>query len=107
MKFHHVGIPTKNKIKDEVYIPPAKMYMSGSGLTSYGIEWVRYEDDSPMPALVKTVPHVAYEVDDLAVAIKGANVIVQPCNPKPGLWIAFIEADGAPVEFLQIDHNIA
>jgi hypothetical protein len=30
---------------------------------------MRYEADCPLPELVKTVAHVAFEVDDLAAAI--------------------------------------
>ena len=31
----------------------------------YGIQWQRYWEDAPYPDLVKTIPHVAFEVDDL------------------------------------------
>jgi len=31
----------------------------------FGIQWIRYWDDAPVPDLVKTVAHVAFEVDDL------------------------------------------
>jgi hypothetical protein len=37
----------------------------------FGIQWQRYWDDAPYPDLVKTVPHVAFEVDDLAAALEG------------------------------------
>jgi len=35
--------------------------------------------------------------------IRGKKVIIQPDSPSPGVRVAFIEDDGAPVEFLQID----
>ena len=44
MKYHHLGIPTKEKLKDECYLPHLKMYVSGYGKSLYGVEWVRYED---------------------------------------------------------------
>ena len=29
MKFHHLGIPTKNKLKDEEHLKDLKLYVSG------------------------------------------------------------------------------
>jgi hypothetical protein len=51
---------------------------------------------------VKTVSHVAFEVDDLEAAIRGKNVIISPNEPSEGVRVAFIEEAGAPIEFLQI-----
>ena len=107
MKFHHLGIPTKNKLKDEEHLKDLKIYVSGFGRSPYGVEWNRFEEDAPYPDLVKTVPHVAFEVDDLEVALKGKNVIIEPNSPSPGVVVAFIEDNGAPIEFLQIDRSIA
>ena len=107
MKYHHLGIPTKEKLKDEIHLKHLKMYVSGYGKNPYGVEWTRYEDDAPYPDLVKTLPHVAFEVEDLAEAIKGENVIIQPNSPSPGVLVAFIEDNGAPIELLQIDRGIA
>jgi hypothetical protein len=35
--------------------------------------------------LVKTVPHVAFEVDDLAAAIRDQKVIIEPNRPSNGV----------------------
>lgn len=93
-----MGIPTKKKLTDEEHLKDLKMFVSGYGKNLYGIEWNRYEDDAPYPELVKTVPHVAFEVDDLEEAIKGKNVIIKPNSPAPGILVAFIEDNGAPIE---------
>jgi hypothetical protein len=55
---------------------------------------------------VKTVAHVAFEVDDLEAAIKGQKVIIEPNSPSRGVVVAFIEVNGAPVELLQVDRTI-
>ncbi len=107
LRYHHLGIPTTQKLKDEVHLAHLRMFVSGYGKSPYGVEWTRYEDDAPYPALVKTVPHVAFEVEDVAEAIRGKNVIIEPNSPGPGVLVAFIEDNGAPIEFLQIDHRIA
>ena len=107
MKFHHLGIPTNNKLKDEEHLKDLKMYVSGFGRSPYGVEWNRFEENAPYPDLVKTIPHVAFEVDDLEVVLEGKNVIIEPNSPSPGVVVAFIEDNGAPIEFLQIDRSIA
>jgi len=52
------------------------------------------------------VPHVAFEVDDLAAALEGHHVIIEPNSPSRGVMAAFIEVSGAPVELMQIDHGV-
>lgn len=106
MKYHHLGLPTKEKLKDEIHLKHLKIYVSGYGRNPYGVEWTRYEDDAPYPELVKVVAHVAFEVDDVYEAIKGKNVIIQPNSPSPGVIVAFIEDNGAPIELLQVDRSI-
>ena len=107
MKFHHLGIPTKKELKDERHLKDLKVYVSGFGRSPYGVEWNRFEEDAPYPDLVKTIPHLAFEVDDLEETLKGKNVIIEPNSPSPGVVVAFIEDNGAPIEFLQIDRSIA
>jgi hypothetical protein len=58
MKYHHIGIPTQQKLKNEIHHKHLKLYVSGYRKNPYGIEWMRYEDDAPYPELVKTVARV-------------------------------------------------
>ena len=62
---------------------------------------MRYEPDCPLPDLVKQVPHVAFEVDDLERALEGHEVLIAPNSPSEGVTVAFVVCDGAPVEFLE------
>jgi hypothetical protein len=71
-----------------------------------GVQWQRYEPGADYPELVKTVAHVAFEVDDLASALEGQRVLIEPNSPSTGVVVAFIEVRGAPVELLQIDHAV-
>ena len=106
-RYHHLGIPTEVSRQDETYLPAFKMYVSGYETSAYGIEWMRFEEDCPLPQLVQTVPHVAFEVDDLEAAIAGKEVLIAPNSPSEGIMVAFIVENGAPVEFLQIDQAVA
>jgi hypothetical protein len=69
-------------------------------LTANGVEWMRFDPDCPLPELVKTVPHVAFEVDDLEAELAGKDILIQPNSPSTGVTAAFIVDNGAPIEFL-------
>jgi len=77
------------------------MYVSGYEESPYKIEWMRFEPECPLPEIVKSIPHVAFEVDNLTEAIKGENIIIEPNSPSEGVVVAFIEDNGAPVELMQ------
>jgi hypothetical protein len=80
-KYHHLGIPSDIKREGETYLEEHKMYVSGYETSPYGVEWMRFEPDSPLPESVKTVPHVAFEVEDLAAELEGKEVIIEPNSP--------------------------
>ncbi|RTR37647.1 hypothetical protein EKG38_18220 [Shewanella canadensis] len=101
MKFNHLGIPTTGNFEGEIDLPHLKMTVSDHENNPYGIQWQRFWADAPYPELVKTVPHVAFEVDDLMVELEGKKVIIEPTSPSEGLMVAFIEVNGAPVELMQ------
>lgn len=105
MKFNHLGIPTKNEFEGEIDLPHLKMTVSDHENNPYGIQWQRYWEGAPYPELVKTVPHVAFVVDDLQKEIEGKNVIIQPNSPSEGLMVAFIEVNGAPIELMEYENK--
>lgn len=102
LRYHHLGIPTRTARKEETYLPEFGVYVSGFETSPFGVEWMRFEEDCPLPELVKTVPHVAFEVADLDRALDGRDVLIEPNSPSEGVRVAFIVHDGAPVEFLEI-----
>ncbi|MEJ2202714.1 MAG: hypothetical protein P8170_01255 [Gemmatimonadota bacterium] len=101
-RYHHLGIPTREVRSDEVHLPELGLHVSGFETSPFGVEWMRFDDGSPLPELVKTVPHVAFQVDDLESALEGYDVLIEPNSPSEGVRVAFIVHDGAPVEFLEI-----
>ena len=105
MKFNHIGIPTVSSFDGEIPLPHLKVTVSDHLNNPFGIQWQRYWEDAPYPDLVKTVAHVAFEVDDLELALRGQEVIIPPNRPSAGVIVAFIEVNGAPVELMQIDHQ--
>ena len=103
LRYHHIGIPTQRPLPEEDYIPEFKLYASGYSGSPYGVEWMKFDRDCPLPELVKEVPHVAFVVDDLQAAIAGKDILIAPDSPSEGVTVAFIVDNGAPVEFLQFE----
>ncbi|HEX9902069.1 MAG TPA: hypothetical protein VGB72_04315 [Acidobacteriota bacterium] len=104
-RYHHLGIPTDRSRPGEIYLAQFKVHCSGFETSPYGVEWMRFEADSPLPELVRTVPHVAFEVDDLESELAGREVLIPPNSPSPGLTVAFIVDNGAPIEFLAYERK--
>jgi len=100
-EYHHVGIPTTEPRPGETYLERFKVHVTGFDTSEYGVEWMRFDPDCPLPELVRTVPHVAFRVDDLEKELAGREVLIEPNSPSPGLVVAFIVENGAPVELLQ------
>jgi hypothetical protein len=104
--YHSVWQPRKTVHVKDVHLEKLKMY-AAQYENDYGIGWVRYYDDAPYPDIVKNIAHVVYEVDEIETAMEGRTIIIPSNNPDAGLWVGFIEVDGAPVEFIQIDRATA
>ncbi len=103
LRYHHIGIPTSRPLPPEDYNAEFKCSASGYFESPYGVEWMKFDPDCSLPELVKTVPHVAFVVDDIQAAIAGKEVLIKPNSPTDGVTVAFIEDHGAPIEFLQFD----
>jgi hypothetical protein len=101
-KYHHLGVPVTRSIEGEVYLKEYKCYYSGYEKSEFGIEFMRYEEDCPLPDIVKAVPHIAFEVEDIDEAIRNRKVIIEPNSPSEGNIVAFIEENGVPIEFIQV-----
>jgi hypothetical protein len=86
-----------------VHLKHLKVYATDHESNPFGIQWMLYEEGCNLPEIVRTVPHVAFQVDDLRQALKGKKVIIEPNSPSPGVTVAFIEEAGAPIEFLEFE----
>jgi hypothetical protein len=100
-QYHHVGIPTCTPQPGEYYLERFKMYVSGFESSPCGIQWMRFAPDSPVHPLIQSVPHVAFQVDDLDAALQGQEILTAPNSPSEGVRVAMILDHGAPVELLE------
>ena len=106
MRYHHIGIPTVEQKPDERYLEEYKMYVSGFDTSEFGIEWMRFENDSPVSDIIQKIPHIAFEVDNLDTAIMGKELIGEISSPSKGVRVAMILENGVPVEFLEFNRNM-
>lgn len=101
LRFHHVGIPVDDVRPNMTYSPHLKMHASGYFDSPYAIEWMCFDADNPLPDIIKSQVHVAYEVGDLDAALEGKKVVQGPDEPKQGVRTAFIVDGEALIELLQ------
>ena len=100
-RYHHLGIPTSIPRGDEVHLKQYGLHVSGFDTSPYGIEWMRFDADSPISELVRTVPHIAFEVENLEEALVGKEVLTWPNSPSDGVRVAMIIHNGAPIELIE------
>ena len=103
MRFHHIGIPTNERKPNEKYLKQYKFYVSGFDTSEFGIEWMRFEKESPISEIIRKIPHIAFEVDNLDLAIQGKQLIGEVSSPSKGVKVAMIIENGAPVELLEFE----
>jgi hypothetical protein len=106
-RYHHTGIPTSDTIPGGQYLPQFDLYVSGFETSPFGIEWMKYGENSPIDILIKRIPHIAFEVDDLDHELENHNfnIITEPNSPGKGTRVAMIEHNGAPVELIEFEKS--
>lgn len=99
-QFHHFGIPAQDDKKEGTYSEKAGMYTADNP-GKFRVQWHRFTENSPLHPLLKSVPHVAFRVDDLQAAIAGEEVILGPYEPIDDYFVAVINDAGVPIELIQ------
>jgi len=106
-KYHHLGIPTDKIMPGEKYLPQFRFFVSGFTDSPFGIEWMRFEKECMFDKLIQTVPHLAFEVEDLdnEISMHRLKVITEPNSPSEDLRVAMIEHNGAPIELMEFKNK--
>ncbi len=99
-EFHHMGIPTDIPHDGEQFSAKAGLYTADNP-GKFRIQWHRFTPDSPLHPLIRTMPHPAFKVADLAAAIEGETVLLGPYEPIDGYHVTIIDDGGVPVELIQ------
>jgi hypothetical protein len=98
--YQHVGIPITTKKEGMVYWDNLKCWSNKSvDEYDYKIEYLKFEENSPIPEILHKQPHVAYLVDDMEKYLKDADeIIFQPMEIAPNFTIAFVVKDNTLIE---------
>lgn len=104
-KINHFGVPTTIKQENESYAEPMKLYLTDFNASPNKIEFLRFEEGSPMPELLQKVPHIAYEVPCLKEAMEGKEILLEPFPVGEELMVAFIIEEGIPIELMEFKNN--
>jgi hypothetical protein len=101
LHFEHIGFITHESKPNESFVPATRVWRTDFTVHPYRIEWLRFEPDSPVPAPVRELPHVAFRVDDIRAAARGLKVLLEPFDVGPRIVGFYQTDDGAVIEFLQ------
>jgi hypothetical protein len=101
VEFDHIGVPAAERRDGMRYLESKRLWLTSPADHPFRVEWLWYEDGSPEAELVRTVPHVAYRIASLEDALAGHRVIAEPFDVFGEVRVAFVEVDGAPVEFVE------
>jgi hypothetical protein len=100
-EFHHMGVPTQDVKPNERYNAQYGTYTSDSDCSLVRIQWHRFDADSSAGPLLRTLPHPAFKVSNLAAALEGQTILLGPYEPIEGFRVAIIEDGGMPIELIQ------
>jgi hypothetical protein len=102
IELDHIGLITNKKQDMEKYVAIMKAWITNPRDNPFNIEWLRFEDDSPVKGPVREKNHIAYLVDDIEEAAKDLKVLMQPFKAENYLKIGFYEyEDGTVLELMQ------
>jgi hypothetical protein len=99
-EFDHVGLPTDDVQPNEMYVAETKVWVTDPATHPYKVEFLRYEEDSPVKGPVRELPHMAFRVDDLEQAMAGCEVLLGPVYATATMRDVFGLSDGAVFEFM-------
>jgi hypothetical protein len=101
-RFDHIGLVTDEQQAGERWVEATRCWVTSPRAHPYNVEWLRFEPDSPVTGPLRTQPHLAYRVEDVAKAVEGHNVLAEPFDVGDGfVRVAFVDVDGAVVEFME------
>jgi hypothetical protein len=67
---------------------------------------MRFDPDCAISDIIRTVPHIAFEVDDLEAALEGRKLLGEVSSPSKGVRVAMFIDDGVPIELLEFSKAV-
>jgi hypothetical protein len=102
IELDHIGFITNEKKDKEKFAAGMKVWLTDPKDNPFNIEWLRFEEDSPVKGPVRDKNHIAYRVDNLDEASKGLKILMEPFKTENFLKIGFYEYEnGTVLELMQ------
>lgn len=101
MEFDHIGVPTTETRDEEMYVEETMVWVTDPADHPDAIEYLRYEDDSPVSGPVREQQHVAFQVDDLESMIEDEEVLLGPFLATESLKVVFVLKHGVVFEYME------
>lgn len=101
--FDHVGITTAEPQPDEDWVEASKIWVTNPHAHPEHIEFLRYREDSTVPAAVRDNPHIAFRVHDLKphLEAEGVELLIAPFVVGDFLEVAFVRKHGVIFEYMR------
>jgi len=102
IELDHIGLISSEKRDKEKFAVSMRLWLTDPKDNPFNIEWLRFEEDSPIHGPVREKNHIAYRVDDIKEASKGLKILMEPFKAENFLKIGFYEyEDGTVLELMQ------
>lgn len=100
--FNHIGLKTETPMPGERFVAKTRVWVTDPASHPFQVEWLRYEEDSPVSPAIRNRPHIAFRVDDIAAESRGLTVLIAPFASVAGHVVGFYQTgDGAVVELME------
>ena len=99
-EFDHVGITTIEKQPNEDWVEQSRVWVTNPRNHPEHIEFLRYEPDSTVPAIIKASPHIAFRVEALEPHIRGLEIIIPPFVVGDFLEVVFVRKYNTIFEYM-------
>jgi hypothetical protein len=99
--FDHVGIATTAPQPNENWVEQSRVWVTNPHDHPERIEFLRYDERTTVPEIVRRNPHIAYRVDELAAHIRGHEILIPPFDVGDFLQVVFIYKHDTIFEYMR------
>jgi hypothetical protein len=103
MQYDHLGTPTTEQHLGEIWIEASRVWVTDAHTNPFGIEWLRFEPDSPVTGPLRERPHLGFRVDsreEIAARSRGMKVLIEPFDAGFGIAGFYQPEEGVILELI-------
>ena len=93
--------PLSSPRDGEPHLKKLGVHVCGFETSPYGVEWIPFDTHSQVPEIVKTVPHLAFVVDNFDMRSKESRSSFRRTRRHPACGSRSSWMMGPPIELLE------